>query len=132
MHIVDIREPIAYGSRQIGGGALHFPGETMESRPSAEPKPDYLGEKIGAEGVVVAAISGLAHPLGNAAVEEATRLGADTCLADVQLLGQLVERAGLTLEEERAEEAAGDAGEAVGLGGEAHALDEGVIGHGGL
>ena len=49
--------------------------------------------------------------------DEASCLRTDAGLADAELLGEIVERAGLVVECEGAKEASGDAGEAVVLGG---------------
>ena len=98
----------------------------------AQAEADDLAEEVGREAVIVTPVARLTNALGDSAFEEASRLSADAGLADSELLGQIIEGAGLALEEKSAEESAGDPGEAVAFGGESHALDEGLaIGHGG-
>lgn len=131
MHVVDVREALSDDARLTPGVRLHILDEAMQRGPPVEAEADDLGEKVGSERVVVAAVARFADALGDAALEEAAGLGADAGLADVELVGELVEGAGLVGEEEGTEETAGDAGESVVFGGESHALDEVVsVGHG--
>jgi hypothetical protein len=133
MYIVDVGKALADDAWLAGTVRLHLADESVQRGPAVEPKTDDLPEEVGSERVVIAAVSRLADSLGDATLDEATCFGADAGLADVELLGELVEGAGLVREQKSAEEAASDAGETIAFGGQSHALDEGVsVGHGGL
>lgn len=126
VHGLDVGEAITDDARLVADGRVHLVGEAMEACPTAEPGADDLDEEVRCEGVIIAAVANLADAFGDPAIEETSGLGADAGLAHGELLGEVVEGAGLIAEEEGAEESAGDTREAVGFGGESHAFDEGV------
>jgi hypothetical protein len=131
VHVVDVRKALSNDARLAPAVGLHITNETVERGPAVEAKTDDLGEEVGGECVIIAAVARFADTLGDASLDEATGLGADAGLADVELLGEGVEGAGLVGQEQGAEEAAGDTGEAVTFGRQSHAFDEGVsVGHG--
>jgi hypothetical protein len=128
VEVVDVREAIPNELRLgVRLRRLHVASESVERRPTAQSESDDLREEIGREAVVVASISGFTDAFGDPSLDETARLCADARFADAELLGEIVERAGLAVEDECAEEAAGDTRQAVVFGGESHPLDEGVV-----
>src|SRR5207237_852916 len=76
--------------RQGPPGLAHRLGEPL---PALEPLGHGAAEEVGRHAVVVVPVAGPADPLEHAFLGQRARIGADTCLVEVQSCGELAQAA---------------------------------------
>ena len=96
----------------------------MEPLPAGQALRHGMAEEIGRDPVVVSPVRRTAVPLQHPALLQQPGVGADAALAHPELCGQVVEGAAVFAQEQQTEDAAGNAGKAVGLERQTHPFDE--------
>ena len=121
--VLELGEPRVNGGGR-GESLAGLAGEGAQGAPASEPMLDDASDVVWRDRVVVAAIAGATDALDDAALQKATGVGAHAGLAHAEERGEVIEGAWLLGGDQESEEAAGNAWQSVGLGGEPHLLHE--------